>query len=137
MPRSGTTLVEQIVTSCPAIAAGEELFFWSNRASSRGIVEATALRSQAAHELAAEYLSLLCRIGPSAARVTDKQTFDFQQLGLIHLLLPNARIIHCDRHPIDTCLSMYFTFFNGRLPFVSSKADLAFAYRQHMRIMDH
>jgi tetratricopeptide (TPR) repeat protein len=137
MPRSGTTLVEQIVTSHPAIAAGEELFFWSNRASSRGIAEATALTPQAGRELAAEYLSLLRRIGPSAARVTDKQTFNFQQLGLIHLLLPNARIIHCRRHPIDTCLSMYFTFFKGRLPFVSRRADLAFAYRQYVRIMDH
>jgi hypothetical protein len=79
----------------------------------------------------------LRRIGPSAARVTDKQTFNFQQLGLIHLLLPKAQIIHCQRHPVDTCLSMYFTYFKGRMPFVSDKADLAFAYRQYAKIMDH
>ena len=87
--------------------------------------------------LAAEYISLLRRIGPSAARVTDKQTFNFQQLGLIHLLLPNARIIHCRRDPIDTCLSMYFTLFKGRIPFISDKGDLAFAYQQYGRIMQH
>ena len=137
MPRSGTTLLEQIVSSHPAVAAGEELFFWSNRASSRGIAEATALSRDAGRNLAAEYILLLRRIGPLAARVTDKQTFNFQHLGLIYLLLPKARIIHCRRNPIDTCLSMYFTHFKGRMPFVSDKADLAFAYRQYARIMDH
>ena len=136
-PRSGTTLVEQIVSSHPSVAAGEELFFWSNRAASRGVAEATALTPAAGRELAAEYISLLRRIGPSAVRVTDKQTFNFQQLGLIHLLLPNARIIHCRRDPIDTCLSMYFTFFKGRMPFIGDKGDLAFAYQQYSRIMQH
>jgi hypothetical protein len=137
MPRSGTTLVEQIVSSHPEVAAGEELFFWSNRASSRGIAESTSLTLEAGRALASEYVSLLRRIRPSAARVTDKQPFNFQQLGLIHLLLPKARIIHCRRHPIDTCLSMYFTYFKGRIPFISDKADLAFAYRQYARIMEH
>jgi tetratricopeptide (TPR) repeat protein len=137
MPRSGTTLIEQIVSSHPAVAPGEELFFWSNRATTRGVAEATAFGADAGRDLAAEYISLLRRIGPSAARVTDKQTFNFQQLGLIHLLLPMARIIHCRRHPIDTCLSMYFTYFKGRMPFVGDKADLAFAYRQYAKIMDH
>lgn len=137
MPRSGTTLLEQIVSSHPAAAAGEELFFWSNRASSRGLAEATALSPDTGRDLATAYISLLRRVGPSAARVTDKQTFNFQQLGLIHLVLPKARIIHCRRHPIDTCLSMYFTYFKGRIPFVGDKADLTFAYRQYARIMDH
>jgi hypothetical protein len=137
MPRSGTTLVEQIVSNHPLVAAGEELFFWSNRAASRGVAEATALTSAQGRALAADYISLLRRIGPSAARVTDKQTFNFQQLGLIHLLLPSARIIHCRRDPIDTCLSMYFTLFKGRMPFISDKGDLVFAYRQYSRIMQH
>jgi tetratricopeptide (TPR) repeat protein len=137
MPRSGTTLVEQIVSSHPEIVAGEELSFWHSRASSRGIAEATSLTPESGGALAAEYISLLRRIAPCAARVTDKQTFNFQQLGLIHLLLPKARIFHCRRHPIDTCLSMYFTHFKGRIPFVTDKADLTFAYRQYARIMDH
>src|SRR4029077_16314980 len=88
-------------------------------------------------ELAAEYISLLSRIGPAATRVTDKQTFNFQQLGLIHLLLPTARLLYCRRPPIDTCLSMYFTLFKGRIPFISDKGDLAFAYQQYGRIMQH
>ncbi len=137
MPRSGTTLVEQIVSRHPDIAAGEELFFWPNRASSRGVAEATSLNPESGRRLAAEYIALLRRIGPSALRVTDKQTFNFQQLGLIHLLLPRARIIHCRRHPVDTCLSMYFTHFQTEMPFVANKADLAFAYRQYARMMKH
>jgi tetratricopeptide (TPR) repeat protein len=137
MPRSGTTLIEQIVSSHPEITAGEELFFWSRRASSRGIAEATSLTPESGRALATEYISLLRKISPCAARVTDKQTFNFQQLGLIHLLLPKARIIHCRRNPIDTCLSMYCTYFKGSIPFVTSRADLAFAYGQYVRIMDH
>lgn len=137
MPRSGTTLVEQIVSSHPAVAAGEELFFWSNQARSRGVAEATALTPEMARQIAAEYLSLLRRLGPFASRVTDKQPFNFQQLGLVHLVLPEARIIHCRRHPIDTCLSMYFTYFKARVPFVADKDDLAYAYHQYAKIMDH
>jgi hypothetical protein len=82
-----------------------------------------------------EYLALLRRIGPHAARVTDKAPFNHIRLGLVHLLLPQARIIHCRRHPVDTCLSMYFMFFTGRMDFAWAKADLAFAYRQYARLM--
>ena len=137
MPRSGTTLLEQIVSSHPMISAGEELFFWFNRARSPGVALATSLTPEAGSRLAQEYVALLRRIGPAAARVTDKQTFNFQQLGLIYLVLPKARIIHCRRNPIDTCLSMYSTYFKGRLEFVSDKADLGFAYKQYLKIMQH
>ncbi len=82
-------------------------------------------------------MDVLRRIGPSASRVTDKLPFNFRRLGLLHLLLPGARIIHCRRHPVDTCLSIYSIPFKARLDFVGSKADLAFAYRQYARLMDH
>ena len=51
--------------------------------------------------------------------------------------LPDARIIHCRRHPVDTCLSMYFTFFKERMDFARAKADLVFAYRQYAGLMEH
>jgi tetratricopeptide (TPR) repeat protein len=137
MPRSGTTLVEQILSSHPQIAGGGELVFWTRRAASWGVSSATYLTSASAHHMAGDYLAMLRRIGPSAARVTDKVPFNLFQLGLIHLLLPKARIIHCRRHPIDTCLSMYFTNFKEKFEFVSDKGDLAFAYRQYARLMDH
>ena len=137
MPRSGTTLVEQIVSSHPAIAAGGELPFWIRRATPPGIAEATTLTPISAQDLAREYIALLRRIGPQAARVTDKAPFNFHRLGLIHLLLPKARIIHCRRHPVDTCLSMYFLHFAETIEFVSDKGDLAFAYREYARLMEH
>jgi tetratricopeptide (TPR) repeat protein len=137
MPRSGTTLVEQIISSHPQIAAGGELPFWIRRASPWGIAEATYLPLESARDLSGEYLSLLRRIGPSAARVTDKQPFNLLCLGVIHLLLPKARIIQCRRHPVDTCLSLYFTHFKQTISFVSDKTDLAAAYQHYARLMDH
>lgn len=137
MPRSGTTLVEQIVSSHPSIAAGGELPFWVKRAASWGGIEASHLTEREAHDTSAAYLSLLRRIAPDAARVTDKLPFNLLCLGLIHLMLPKARIIQCRRHPVDTCLSMYFTRFRQTVRFASDKADLAVAYRHYARLMDH
>jgi tetratricopeptide (TPR) repeat protein len=137
LPRSGTTLVEQIISSHPQVAAGGELPFWIKRANSQGIAEATYLSPPAAHDLAGEYLALLRRIGPGAARITDKLPFNVLCLGLIHLLLPGARIVQCRRHPVDTCLSIYFTHFNQVIGFATDKADLAAAYQQYARLMDH
>jgi tetratricopeptide (TPR) repeat protein len=130
MPRSGTTLVEQIVSAHPSVAAGGELTFWSERG-------AEADDAGAVTGLATDYLTLLRRIGPEAARVTDKNPFNFLWVGLIHLALPQARIIHCRRDPIDTCLSIYFTRFASPQPFAYDRGDLAFYYRQYERLMAH
>jgi tetratricopeptide (TPR) repeat protein len=136
MYRSGTTLVEQIVSSHPDIAAGGELTVWAP--TDLEVEAATgafdAARAQAAIE---KYLSVLQKIGPSAARVTDKLPFNCFRLGAIHSLMPNARIIHCRRDPIDTCLSIYSTLFKSQVSFAASKGDLAFCYRQYQRLMDH
>jgi hypothetical protein len=137
MPRSGTTLVEQIVSRHPAIAPGSELPFWLKRPDTPAIADATRLTAAAAQDLSREYLAALRRIGPQAARVTDKSPFNFHCLGLIHLLLPKARVIHCRRHLVDTCLSMYFLPFGQRLDFISDKGDLAFAYHRYARLMEH
>ena len=137
LPRSGTTLVEQIISSHPQIAAGGELPFWVKRADPWGIAEASYLSPEMAHDLAGEYLALLRRIGPTAVRITDKQPFNLTYLGVIHLLLPKARIIQCRRHPVDTCLSIYFTNFTQAIPFGTDKADLADGYQIYARLMDH
>jgi tetratricopeptide (TPR) repeat protein len=137
MPRSGTTLVEQILSSHPQIAAGGEVSFWTKRAVSWGIASAAYLTPASARKLSEEYCAKLHRIRPDAARVTDKVPFNFFQLGLIHLLLPKARVIHCRRHPVDTCLSMYFTNFKETMEYASDKGDLAFAYQHYARLMAH
>jgi tetratricopeptide (TPR) repeat protein len=136
MYRSGTTLAEQIVSSHPDIAAGGELTVWApgdlEIDAATGAFDAD--RTQAA---ITKYLSVLAKIGPSASRVTDKLPFNFLRLGAIHTLMPQARIIHCQRDPIDTCVSMYSTPFSSRMGFVARKSDLVFCYQQYLRMMEH
>ena len=80
---------------------------------------------------------MLRGIAPGARRVTDKMPFNFQWAGLVHLVLPKARIVHCRRSAIDTCLSIYMTHFSKDWGFASDRGDLAFYYRQYLRLMDH
>ena len=88
-----------------------------------------------------EYLELLRSISPDAARVTDKMPFNFSHLGLIRQVFPRATIVHCRRHPIDTCLSIYTTPFAAALApaaaFASDLSHLAAYYRQYERLMAH
>jgi Sulfotransferase family len=113
------------------------------RSSLRGLTpngplrKSTYLTPEVGRALAQQYLVLLRRVAPSSARVTDKLPFNLLCLGVIHLLLPNARVVQCRRHPVDTCLSIYFTRFTQSLSFVSDKGDLVVAYRQYARLMDH
>ena len=137
MPRSGTTLVEQIVSRQPAIAAGGELVYWTSLAVPPETADAADFTQESARALATAYLDVLRRISGAASRVTDKMPSNFLRLGLIHLLLPNARLIHCRRNPIDTCLSIYATLFDGKMDFAASKAALALYYKQYARLMNH
>ncbi len=137
MPRSGTTLTEQIISSHSAVAAGDELTYWHIHGPALEQAIGGSFPLEAARTTATAYLEHLRRIAPAAARVTDKLPFNFMRLGLLHALLPEARIIHCRRHPIDTCLSIYSILFNRQMDFARNKADLAFFYRAYLRLMDH
>ncbi len=136
MYRSGTTLVERILSSHPSIAGGGELTVWRP-----GEMEAEAATGrfdpEAARPSAARYLARLESLAPEAARVTDKLPFNFLRLGGVHALMPGARIVHCRRDPIDTCLSIHTTLFNTRVAFAARQADLVFVYRQYQRMMAH
>ncbi len=134
MPRSGTTLAEQIVSSHPEVAAGGELNFWNERGA--GWLQAGAEASAVAG-LAVDYLAVLRGIGPQAARVTDKMPFNFLWAGLIHLALPRATIIHCRRAPIDTALSIHQTLFNPRLAFPTGGTELVDYFRGYRRLAEH
>jgi tetratricopeptide (TPR) repeat protein len=137
MPRSGTTLVEQIISSHPNVAAGGELTFWTERGAAwhkagPAVTDATFHAQAAAH-----YLSLLHAIGPKAARVTDKMPFNFLWAGLIHLTFPRAIIIHCRRAAIDTALSIHQTHFHPALAFPTGGAELVAYFRGYRRVTDH
>src|SRR6185437_16902549 len=95
MMRSGTTLVERIVSAHRDVVAGGELTFWTDHAPSAG--DAASIGRHGS-----DYLALLRQIAPEAARVTDKNPFNFLWLGPIHAALAGARFIHCRRDPIDT-----------------------------------
>jgi tetratricopeptide (TPR) repeat protein len=138
MPRSGTTLLERIITSHPKVGGGGELDFWKERGPIWANAEVDKLEGSA-DEICVDYLRLLRGIAPDALRVTDKMPFNYTWVGLVHLLFPNARIIHSKRNPIDTCLSVYTTpFVNPRSwGFASDRGDLSWYYRQYVRLMDH
>jgi Flp pilus assembly protein TadD len=138
MPRSGTSLVEQILASHPAVFGAGELPFWNAAACSYPLPEPAADFDPAAlRPLANDYLGLLRSVASSASRIVDKMPENFHNLGLIHAALPGARIIHIVRHPIDTCLSIYFQDFRPSLTYATALGDLAHYYRQYWRLMQH
>ncbi|HEY1863999.1 MAG TPA: sulfotransferase [Roseiarcus sp.] len=137
MPRSGTTLVEQILSAHPAVTAGGELRFWSDQIQKGRISANAPPDADALSEAANDYLTALREIGAHALRITDKDPMNYERLGLIRMALPSARVIHCRRHPIDTALSEYFTNFGGRQTYASDRGDIVFFYRQYQRLMNH
>ncbi len=115
MPRSGSTLTEQILSSHPEVAAGGELQFWAERDTPREDTWSITATPEATRRLADDYLARLRAIDPSALRITDKALNNFMLLGVIHRVFPSATLIHCRRHPIDTALSIFMTNFVRKL----------------------
>jgi tetratricopeptide (TPR) repeat protein len=137
MPRSGTTLVEQIVSSHHQVAGAGELHFWTQRNAEFEHAGTDAQIRDFQLRVARDCISRLRDIAPDAARVTDKMPFNFLRAGLIHLVLPRATIIHCRRNPLDTCLSIFTTYFAPRPDFSADRDDLVFYYRHYLRLMAH
>ncbi len=137
MPRSGTTLVEQIVSSHPDVFAGGELPFWSERGALWHLDAAAARDPDYLPRSATEYLQFLRTIGRGSARVTDKMPFNVLWAGAIHLALPNAVIIHCRREPIDTALSIRQTTFHPHLAFPTGGPALVAYFRSVERLTRH
>jgi tetratricopeptide (TPR) repeat protein len=142
MPRSGTTLVEQIVSMHPEVGAGDELHFWNergaawHRAYSAGNA-AAGTEKPFLSKATADYLRVLREIAPKAARVTDKMPFNFLWAGLIHMAFPRATIIHCHRAAVDTALSIHQTHFHPSLAFPTGGAELVAYFHDYQRLMDH
>ncbi len=139
MPRSGTSLAEQILASHSQAFGAGELMFWSNASNGykARLRRATGPIELPLHQFARDYLQLLERLSPDAQRVIDKMPGNFMHLGLLHAALPQARIIHMRRDPIDTCLSIYFQNFSGVIAYANDLQDLAHYYQQYRRIMQH
>jgi len=137
MPRSGTTLVEQIVSMHPEVGAGGELNFWNERGAEWHRSRSVANERSFIRKAAADYLGVLCAIAPKAARVTDKMPFNFLWAGLIHAAFPGAIIIHCRRAAVDTALSIHQTHFHAGFAFPTGGEDLVAYFRNYQKLIDH
>jgi tetratricopeptide (TPR) repeat protein len=138
MPRTGTSLVEQIIASHPAASGAGELGFWSEamRRHEKAI-RSEPLGEALRKKLASGYLRVLGAYRADALRVVDKATFNSEYLGVIHCAFPSARMIYVRRQPIDTCLACYFQQFSQDMNFMMDLSDLAHYYRQHHRMVAH
>jgi len=141
MPRSGTTLTEQILASHPLVFGAGELGFLgqiAERLRRETGYPQKPTPAGALAEVGAFYLQSIRRLDDSAARVTDKMPANFLHLGLIARLFPAARIIHCRRQPVDTCLSCFQQNFRAAdLSWSCDLSDLGHFYCQYDRLMAH
>jgi hypothetical protein len=138
MPRSGTSLTEQILASHPSIKGAGELQFWNGVTRQRlAEVRAGLLDLPTRKKLAEDYLQLLEKRTGDAPRIIDKTPSNADCIGIIHSVFPNARFICMERDPIDTCLSCYFQHFVAAVSFSTDLSDLAHYYRAHCRLVQH
>lgn len=148
MPRTGTTLLEQILSVHPSFHGAGELLLINRliaRLETPGGAESAypecvvSLGADAVDSLAADYLVELGRTDPegSAIRIGDKMPYNFFHLGLVRLLFPRARIIHCLRDPLDACVSAYFNYFPRGLDFTYAFDDLLAFFRIYRQMMAH
>ena len=143
MPRSGTTLVEQIVSSHPNVYGGGELNFLDQVIKKyfyvKGYLSKEKLNSANAdilHNIAKEYLYKIKRLS-NKEKITDKLPINFKWIGFIKLMFPNATIIHCERNSKDTCLSIYKNYFtNSDLNYAYNMNNLVFFYNLYLNLMN-
>lgn len=146
MPRSGTSLVEQIIASHSQIHGAGELNTFSLCVARKlklldGVDYTEKLgdmRSDDFRSIGLEYAKALRALAPNALHVTDKMPMNFLNAGMIRLVLPGARMIHCQRSPVDTCLSIYKNFFaaSGHR-YAYDLAELGRYYTLYLDLMAH
>ncbi len=145
MPRSGTSLVEQVLASHPQISGAGELSFFSDLEGRLAELTgagpypgcARALNARQTQGIAEEYLAVLNACDGDSRYVIDKLPSNARRLGLIQLVLANARVIYCTRDARDLGLSNYFQYFTRHLDFAYDLYELGVATREHERIMEH
>jgi len=127
-----------MLASHPHVFGAGEVRFWD---APFAALETAGLGGDAAARrvpgIARDYLERITALSGAAARVTDKMPANFLYAGLIHAVFPRARIIHMQRHPLDTCLSIYFQNFFGMGAYANDLDDLAHYYGEYLRISAH
>ncbi len=136
MPRSGSTLVEQILASHPDVFGAGELLT-VNELIAGGLAGEHPARTGRLRKFGEVYTKRLRALSPTSKRVIDKLPANFRHLGLIHLALPGARIIHVHRDPADTCFSCYSKLFLNGLNFTYDLGELGRYYKTYEKLMAH
>ncbi|MEI9420566.1 sulfotransferase [Mesorhizobium sp. Cs1299R1N1] len=146
MPRSGTTLTEQICASHPNVHGAGELSKLRRIASGLGVVDHSnanlgqsiaMITPDLTRTLAEEHLAYLRERAPDSLRIVDKMPHNFEMIGLVGLLFPKARIIHCRRDAIDNCISCFVLQFNRAHSYSADLETLGLYYREYDRLMRH
>ncbi|AXS41434.1 sulfotransferase [Breoghania sp. L-A4] len=146
MPRSGTTLAEQIISRHSQAAGAGELGFFNQQNLALGFRMATpaeftknvlSLTTRDLTRIGRKYLAQLDQLAPKAERVVDKMPHNFESLWLLALLFPNATFIHCTREPADTCVSIFTTPLKPSHRYNRSQRTLGLYYRDYRKLMTH
>lgn len=134
MFRSGTTLLEQMLTSHPQLTAGGELNFFNQQMPLPGTLD--TLDQARLHNIGKGYIDFLTQSFPDAVRVINKRPDNFVNMSLIQALFPRGRFINTSRHPLDNCLSIYFQQFAGSVKYHTRLLDVGHYYLQYRALMD-
>jgi len=141
IPRSGTTLIEQILSSHPAVFGAGELSALNDisKKAEPLLYDSTGwdATASAMRKLGEEYLDQVWKLAPDATRITDKLPGNYRNLGLIHLMLPNAKIIHAMRNPMDVSFSCYTTQFWSGHEYSFDLEAMGRQYLRYMQLMRH
>ena len=133
MPRSGTTLIEQIIASHPKVFGAGELGYVLKAVAELSGQDlqsifipdvAPPISREQVYQFGVRYVSAITTLAPRAERITDKMPLNFLYIGLLHLALPNARIVHVRRSALDTCFSCFSKLFNGDQRYSYDLAEL-------------
>ena len=138
MIRSGTTLVEEIISRHSKVKAGGEIRYWTDQEPKLLYdLLADPDAGPKCDDWRLEYEVELSKITTEPVFICDKMPLNYWALGLIHAAYPNAKIIHCRRNALDTCLSIYVTPYRRSPEFAHSWINIASAYEQYRQLMDH
>lgn len=144
MPRSGTTLMEQVISAHPAVASGGELRALYDAVSGfpgkkeEGVhPPLSRVRGASLTRARSAYLAALDGVSTAADRVTDKMPQNFVHLGYVPAILPGASVVHCRRDPRDSALSCFFRSFVVGNAFSSDLVWIARYMRAYLRLMRH
>ena len=145
MPRSGTSLVEQIISSHPDVYGGGELSYLANiinkyftQTLPKDFFNCVAKENDSTfNKIGEDYANLVSKISNNKNYVTDKMPVNFRLIGFIKIALPNAKVIHCNRLAKDTCFSIYKNYFGKDvIPWAYDQKELALYYNHYANLMD-